>query len=65
MLFIVLSGIVGAGATFFALWPTTPSVHFWPRRFLGPRSPVVGPADCRRQATITSHDEMSERVRLE
>jgi len=44
MLFIVLSGIVGAGATFFTLGPYAPSVHFWPRRFRGPRGPVVGPA---------------------
>jgi hypothetical protein len=50
MLFIVLPGIVGAGATFFALWPYGAfSAFFWPRR----------------EATTTSRDEMSERVRLE
>jgi hypothetical protein len=49
MLFIVLSGIVGAGATFFALWPHGAFSAFWPRR----------------EATTTSGDEMSERVRLE
>jgi hypothetical protein len=44
MLFIVQSGIVGAGATFFALWPYGAFSAFWPRRFRGARGPVVGPA---------------------
>ena len=49
MLFIVLSGIVGAGATFIAQWPYSAFSALWPRR----------------EATTTSRDEMSERVRLE
>jgi hypothetical protein len=44
MLFIVLSGIVGAGATFFALWPYGLHCIFGRGVFRGPRGPVIGPA---------------------
>ena len=57
MLFIVVSGIVGAGAIFFALWPYAPSVHFWPCRFRGPRGPLRGWAGGRRTAG-NGHDNL-------
>ncbi|SHJ21444.1 hypothetical protein SAMN05444159_0003 [Bradyrhizobium lablabi] len=44
MLFIVLSGIVGAGAIFFALWPYGACSTFLAAPFRGPRGPVIGPA---------------------
>jgi hypothetical protein len=64
MLFIVLSGIVGAGAMFFALWPYRAFSVFLPTPFFAGLAALWlrrRSADCRRQPTTTSRDEMSER----